>query len=180
MKYMIAAASVACALTCANASATTFDLSYSFTNGGLLTGSLDGTLVGTSIEDVSNVQLAFNGLAYDQPLFAGVLSASDTLTFGNPIISTVGADNDFVIGNAESTSATEFFLFIGSVAGGGASEVEAQGPLGSQIDVPMNSSWTITPAPVPLPAAGWLLSSGIGLLGVWRQRKTGRPSPCAV
>ena len=169
MKSMIAAAVLACAaLACADANATTFEFSYTFDNGGAITGSLDGSLVGSFIQNVSNVQVAFAGFAYDQPLYTAAYLPDGSLSLGNPIVSVDGDQNDFAFGNAPSTDASEYFVFVGSTAGGGVSQVLAQGPLGGGEDVPMNSSWSIRP--VPLPAAGWLLSSGIGLLGVWRCR----------
>jgi hypothetical protein len=179
MKYMIAAAAVACALTCADANATTFDFSYEFTQGGTLTGSLDGTLVGSFIENISDVQLTFDGFAYDQPLFTATLTPTGSLSLGTPIVSTDGTQNDFAFGNSLSSNASQYFLFLGSAVGsGGGSEVSAEGPLGGGADLPMNSSWEIHP--VPLPAAGWLLCSGIGLLGTWGRRKAGQPSHSAA
>ena len=61
MKKMIATAAALCALACVDANATTFDFSYTFNNqGGILTGSLDGTLDGSFIDNVSNVHLTFD------------------------------------------------------------------------------------------------------------------------
>ena len=170
MKNLIAAAAVACALTCADANATTFDFSYTFNNqGGTISGSLDGTLDGSFIDNVSDVQLTFDGAAYDQPLLTETYSATGALTTGAPIVSLDGTQNDFAFGTA---SASQYFVFLGSNSApgkaAGSSEVEVVGALGSGTDVPMNSSWEIHP--VPLPAAGWLLTSGIGLLGAWGRR----------
>ncbi len=171
MKKLIAAAAMACALTCVDANATTFDFSYTFNNqGGTLTGSLDGTLDGSFIDNVSNVHLTFDGAPYDQPLVTATYSASGTLTAGSPIVSLDGTQNDFAFGNSLSS---QYVIFIGSNSApgkaGGSSEVEVVGALGSGTDAPMNSSWEIRP--VPLPAAAWLLTSGLGLLGTWGRRK---------
>jgi hypothetical protein len=172
MKNLMAATAVALALTCVDANATTFDFSYTFNNqGGTISGSLDGTLDGSFIDDVSNVHLTFDGAAYDQPLVTATYSASGTLTAGAPIVSLDGTENDFAFGNSLSS---QYLIFIGNNSApgkaAGSSEVEVVGALGSGSDVPMNSSWEIQP--VPLPAAVWLLTSGIGLLGAWgRGRK---------
>lgn len=170
MKYMIAAVAAACALMCANAHATTFDFSYTFDNGGVLDGSLDGTSDGSFIHNISNVHMSFQGLPFDQSLITASYLPNGSLSLGTPIVSFDAAQNDFAFGNA---SQTQYVIFIGSAsaAGAGGSEAVAIGPLGSAADEPMNSSWSITPAPVPLPAAVWLLSSGVGLLGVWGRRK---------
>lgn len=170
MKYMIAAVAAACALTCANANATMFDFSYTFNNGGVLDGSLEGTLDGSFIDNISNVHMSFQGLAFDQPLVTASYLPNGSLSLGTPIVSFDATRNDFAFGNATST---QYVIFIGSAsaAGAGASEAVAIPPLGSASDEPMNSSWSITPSPVPLPAAVWLLSSGVGLLGAWGRRK---------
>jgi hypothetical protein len=170
MKYMIAAVAAACALTCANANAATFDFSYDFNNGGVIEGSLDGTVDGSFIDDISNVHMTFQGLAFDQPLVTASYLPNGSLSLGTPIVSFDATQNDFAFGNSNST---EYLIVVGSAsaAGAGASEVETIGPLGSATDEPMNSSWSITPAPVPLPAAVWLLSSGVSLLGAWGRRK---------
>ncbi len=175
MKYLIAAA-LAAVVASTSAGATTFDFSYAFADG-TLTGSLEGTLVGSSIENVSNVQMQVDGVSFDQPLYTASynLSTGD-LSLGNPIISTNGAQNDFAFGNAPTTDATQYFLFV-SAAG----EVEANSPV-ADLDGPYNpANWSIQAAPpVPLPAAGWLLTSGIGLLGAWSRRRAGAQSAAQV
>src|SRR5215475_5642197 len=65
MKFLIKAAVIAAALgASAAASATTFDFSYTFTDGQQITGSLDGTLNGTTLSNISDLQLSLNGIAF--------------------------------------------------------------------------------------------------------------------
>src|ERR1700734_2318461 len=65
MKFLIKAAVIAAALGgSAVASAATYDFSYTFTDGQQITGSLDGTLSGTSITNISDLQVSLNGIAF--------------------------------------------------------------------------------------------------------------------
>src|SRR5580693_3850954 len=78
MKFLIKAAVIAAALgASAAASATEFDFSYTFTDGQQITGSLDGTLSGTSISNISDLQVSLNGIA-----FSGGSDSSGATTLG--------------------------------------------------------------------------------------------------
>src|SRR5262245_56647724 len=64
MKFRIKAAVIAAALgASAAASASTVNFSYTFGDGQQITGSLDGTLNGATITDISNLQVSLNNIA---------------------------------------------------------------------------------------------------------------------
>src|ERR1700743_2203055 len=106
MKLFIKAAVIAAALgASAVASATTYDFSYTFTDGQQITGSLDGTLSGTTISNISDLQVSLDGVA-----FAGGTDASGPTslaiygydvsnnTYDAPAsFSTVSSKNNFAI-----------------------------------------------------------------------------------
>jgi hypothetical protein len=190
MKLLIKAAIIAAALgASAVASAATFDFSYTFSDGQQVTGSLDGTLSGTSITNVSDLQVSLNGAA-----FAGGSDSNGATSlqiygwdtsdqsFDAPAaISTVGSKNNFLIAdenpNISGGANYEFayvndpsgtfvqannFLASDSFSGPGATQFAADAGTGT---------WMVTPAPVPLPAALPLLASGLALFGIGRRRR---------
>ena len=190
MKFLIKAAVIAAALgASAAASATEFDFSYTFTDGQQVTGSLDGTLSGTSITNISDLQVSLNGIA-----FAGGSDASgptslaiygwDTTdqSFDAPAsFSTVSSKNNFAIADENpSGNPNYFFSFVndptsGTLIGAGnfLHSDSFSGPSASQsaADFADDGTWSVTPAPVPLPTALPLLLSGLGLFGIGRRRR---------
>ena len=190
MKLLIKAAVIAAALgASAAASATEFDFSYTFTDGQQVTGSLDGTLSGTSITNISDLQVSLNGIA-----FAGGSDASgptslaiygwDTTdqSFDAPAsFSTVSSKNNFAIADENpGANPNYFFSFVndptsGTLIGAGnfLHSDSFSGPSASQsaADFADDGTWSVTPAPVPLPTALPLLLSGLGLFGIGRRRR---------
>lgn len=190
MKLLIKAAIIAAALGASTAaSAATFDFSYTFTDGQQVTGSLDGTLSGTSITNISDLQVSLNGIA-----FSGGTDASGAATslqiygwntsdesFDAPAaFSTVSSKNNFMIADQSPAGSPNYeFVFVNDPSFGtsvqAANFLHSDSFSGSGATQFANDlgagTWSVTPAPVPLPAALPLLASGLALFGIGRRRR---------
>jgi hypothetical protein len=190
IKKLLTAAAVCAALTGGAAHASsTYDFSYTFSDGQEITGSLIGTSTdgGQAVTDISNLQVSFDGVA-----FAGGVSPTLILNTWNP--STVsfnsasspttlfvnGALNNFVISDVDAsvnTSPDYEFAYVNDATNNifqatGANFLQGQ----VDVDTPANAAaWSLTAVatPVPLPAGLPLLASslaGLGLFGIGRRR----------
>ena len=155
----------------AAASASSFDFSYTFSDGQVLSGSLDGTSTngGQTVTNISDVQMEFNGIAFAGGAGPLQLNAWDTSTESfddtTPVVLHANAAlNNFSISDVDTavnTSPDYEFVFQNDPALNGRSVVAANflasdsfsGPGATQLDTDEGAgTWSLTPAPVPLPA----------------------------
>ncbi len=180
MKNVLKAAVCVAMLASVSAHAEMFDFSYTFGDGSIVTGSLDGSLVGDAVQNISDIHAALNGTA-----FTGTLNATgwdpSTSQFDLPAtVSTNATKNNFVFADAADVASlnagsfTNLFEMI-------TNDPNANGVLASNanvingnsaFDLAPNGSWSL--APVPLPAGFLLFTSGLGLFGALRRRLTAR------
>jgi hypothetical protein len=179
IKKLLQAAAVLAACSGA-AHASTFDFSYTFGDGQLLTGSLDGTLSGELITDISNVSINFDHTTLSGTLYAGTFdSATSTYNYSMnaAVVSTNAALNNFIFADSNDPGAnnvTNWFYFVNGLTPSGANgqEVEAANVNTGDIafDNPGSGQWSLRP--VPVPAALPLMVSGLGFLaGAMRRRQ---------
>lgn len=172
MKIVIKAAACVALLASVSAHADMFDFTYTFDDGSKMTGSLEGSLVGDTVQNVSDIHAALNGVAFTGTLSAAGLNSS-TGVFDQPaVVSTDSSKNNFAFSDAPDRAGLNagnftnlFEMIVGNGVFAGNSNVLVNN---SASDLAPNGSWTL--APVPLPAGLLLFSSGLGLFGALRRR----------
>lgn len=174
---------LAIALSSFAARADTFNFSYTFSSGNVVSGSFSGTANGQFIDSISNISASWNGTpfngssslytaTYDQSLQAWRNDIS-------PIVSFDGSLNNFLFIDAEYPTGqiayTNFFGMIG-VGGGGDYQAFFANADGSDNQLHYDSGsfasahWSVT-SPVPEPETYALLLAGLSLLGFAARRR---------
>jgi hypothetical protein len=175
MKHLLTAAACAALLASVSAHAETFDFSYTFGDGPVVTGSLSGTLVGDSVQNISDVHVALNGTAFTGTLNVAGWDAS-TSKFDLPAtVSTDASHNNFLFTDATDVNSADwtnlFEMITNDPAANGvfAANAKITDAVNSAFDLSPNGTWSL--APVPLPAGFLLFSSGLGLFGAISRRR---------
>ena len=167
----IACAAALLAATAANA--TTYNYSYTFSSGGVVTGSFDGTASGNLITGLSNVSVFRDGTQFG----SGNLY-SFGLDYGNAVADTAvvsfdGLANSFVFSTSSIPAGGGFYhgdTF--SMDSGTAYPAYIQGAPGwAKADNHYSAArWSVTAA-VPEPSTYAMLLGGLGLVGAIARRR---------
>jgi hypothetical protein len=158
-----------------SAHATTFNLSYTFAPGGdgtidTVTGTVQGNLVGTYVENLHGFNLFYDGIAFTGATSAFQLDGAGGFSTDPARLSTVASQNDLLVASDDGNFS---FGFIANFDGAGTQlvfandlnlvEHNAASDLGA-------TSWSLTAAPIPEPAPLALMLAGIGLVGAAARR----------
>jgi len=163
-------------LTSSVASATTFDWSETFEGGVVLTGSFEGTLVGSNlITNLSNISVLVNGVAF---VGSGSLYASHFdggWVSGGGVASLDGSQNNFLFVDVDLPNDFDYTNFFYSIPGFTDTFITPGGTLGAS---PPPTNFTARArgqeqvASVPEPATWMMMVGGFGLAGIGlRQRR---------
>ena len=152
------------------AHAATFDFSYTFASGKSVTGSVDGTLDGGFVDNLSNLELSYDGHAFSAATVGQTWDPSAAAFSADPVrLAFDGSRNEFLFSDG-----TLSFAFINDVDNFGGPSISA-----SDLDLTVDNTdidstinkWTLTAAPVPEADSYALLLAGLGVVGIAIRRR---------
>jgi PEP-CTERM motif len=168
------AALIIALLTSAAAQATTFNFSYTFTDGPAVTGSFDGTLVGDVINDPTNIFVFAGGQAFagNGSLQAMSLNGDASAWVSGATVSFDLNKNNFLfLDGSPYAGFTNALLLTKTTVH--VAEIHTQRN-GSFIQL-ANSSWQLSVASaVPEPETCAMMLAGLGLVGALARRRQKR------
>lgn len=162
-------------VTGASAQATTFNFSYTFGNGAVVTGSFDGTANGNLVTGLSNISVAINGNAFsgNGSLSASAFDRDNYSWYNSAVVSFNGLESNFGFADGDiNSSYSNVFLIIPYTTTTDFAEVltptidiaEEAGPTTS-----IQANWHLQA--VPEPEAYYMLLSGLALMGAAARRR---------
>jgi hypothetical protein len=177
MKSLFRAALATSALLLSmHAHATAFSFSYTFADQSAVTGTLQGDLAGDYVNNISDLHVFFNHVAFTGPLLAaGYDSAIQDFSAAiSPVLSTNAALNNFIFADQDIASASNYFYFINLPAyGQEAFAVNYKMDTGtSALDHPAAGAWSLVAqsAEVPEPSSIFLVLGALSVMAVARRR----------
>ncbi len=176
--------------------ATTFDFSYKFDTGDVISGSFTGNQSGQNVTDIANISAYLNGMSFTGPLSAMSYTEVGNMCNDESCFSGTGAvisfnplNNNFLILNTDSPhdfvtlNYTNVFYIIPYGGGyyGGAEATSYFHPPSTFIDydnqhyIPAN--WSLTAvSPVPEPSTWAMMILGFAGIGFMACRRKSKPA----
>lgn len=171
-----------------------YTFQYTSSTGDLFTGSFSGNQTGNLVTDITSLSVAFNGTAFDGPLFNygyfgynGPFGPNNTaptdFTLNGAIVSFDPLLNNFIFLNTIPSQTDDDLFYIIPWNNFGSNQVATQAvvngnrfPIFNGNYVPAN--WSLSevnvpgPGGIPEPATWAMLLSGFGLVGVMARRRS--------